>query len=82
VFALFFEAAGLAAAGNEPYRSLVPQLVDAWVAWAAELIEGTKVRRRAEAEAAIALIDGLLMFRQLAGPEAAHRAARKILAAR
>lgn len=82
VFALFFEAAGLAAAGNEPYRSLVPQLVDAWVEWAATLIDGTKARRRAEAEAAIALIDGLLMFRQLAGPAAADRAARKILAAR
>jgi AcrR family transcriptional regulator len=82
VFALFFEAAGLAAAGNEPYSSLVPQLVDAWVAWAAGLIDGTKARSRAEAEAAIALIDGLLMFRQLAGPEAADRAVRRILAAR
>jgi AcrR family transcriptional regulator len=82
VFALFFEAAGLAAAGNEPYRSLVPQLVEAWVLWASALIDGTKARRRAEAEAAIALIDGLLMFRQLAGPEAATRAARTVFAGR
>ena len=31
VFALFFEAAGLGATGREPYRTLVPQLVDALV---------------------------------------------------
>jgi AcrR family transcriptional regulator len=80
VFALFFEAAGLAAAGREPFRSLVPRLVEAWIAWAAAFIRGTHARRRSEAEAAIALLDGLLLLRQLAGPEAADRAARRILA--
>jgi AcrR family transcriptional regulator len=78
VFALFFEAGGLAAAGREPYRSLVPQLVEAWIAWASELITGTPTRRRAEAGAAIAMLDGLLLLRQLAGPEVADRAARTI----
>lgn len=78
VFALFFEAGGLAATGRDPYRSLVPQLVDAWIAWAAEFIVGPPTRRRAEAEAAIAQLDGLLLLRQLAGPEAANRAARRI----
>jgi AcrR family transcriptional regulator len=78
VFALFFEAGGLAASGREPYRSLVPQLVEAWIAWASEFIRGTPARRRAEAEAAIAVIDGLLLLRQLAGPEVADRAARRI----
>ena len=78
VFALFFEAGGLAAIGREPFRSLVPQLVEAWIGWAAAFISGTKVRRRAEAEAAIALLDGLLMMRQLAGPVAANRAARRL----
>jgi AcrR family transcriptional regulator len=78
VFALFFEASGLAATGREPYRSLVPQLVDAWITWASEFIRGTPARRRTEAEAAIAVIDGLLLLRQLAGPEAADRAARRI----
>lgn len=80
VFALFFEAGGLAAASREPYRSLVPQLVTAWVEWAAGLITGTPARRRDEAAAAIATIDGLLLFRQLAGPKAADQAARRILA--
>lgn len=80
VFALFFEAGGLAAAGREPYRTVVPQLVAAWVGWATELISGTPARRRDEAAAAIATIDGLLLFRQLAGPKAADQAARRVLA--
>ena len=82
VFALFFEAAGLAATGLEPYRTLVPHLVDAWIAWASEFVQGRPQRRRAEAEAAIAIIDGLLLLRQLAGPETADRAARRITASR
>ena len=80
VFALFFEAGGLAATGCEPYASLVPQLVEAWIEWAAAFIRGTRSHRRAEAEVAIAVIDGLLLTRQLAGPEVANRAARRLSA--
>lgn len=75
VFALFFEANGLAAVGRDPYRELVPTLVQVWIEWAAEFIEGAPEVRRAEAETAIALLDGLLLLRQLAGPAAADRAA-------
>ena len=78
VFALFFEANGLAAAGREPFRTLVPQLVDAWITWAAEFFQGTSAQRSAEAETAIALLDGLLLLRQLAGPAAAERAATRL----
>ena len=75
-FALFFEASGLAAAGCEPYRSLVPRLVEGWIEWAGDFISGTAAHRRTEAATMIAVIDGLLLLRQLAGPEVADRAAR------
>ena len=78
VFALFFEANGLAAAGREPYRTLVPALVEAWIEWVATFIAGTPRQRRTEAETAIAVIDGLLLLRQLAGPAPAARAARRL----
>jgi AcrR family transcriptional regulator len=78
VFALLLEANGLAAAGREPYRSLVPRLVEAWIVWAAERIQGIARRRRAEAETAIAVIDGLLLLRALGGADAADRAARRL----
>lgn len=78
VFALFFEANGLAASGREPYRTVVPTLVELWIAWAGEFIDGTPDEQLIEAETAIALIDGLLLLRQLVGPESAERAAHRI----
>lgn len=78
VFALFFEANGLAATGREPYRSIVPQLVDMWIEWVATFIDGSADHRRVEAETAIAMVDGLLLLRQLAGPDAADRAAARL----
>ncbi len=78
IFALYFEAIGLAAAGREPYRALVTQLMRGWIEWLAESLEGTAEHRRSEAEAAIALIDGLLLMRAMAGPEAADRAASRL----
>ena len=78
IFALFFEANGLAAAGRPPFDSLVPQLVEAWVTWVMSYLTGTTRQRRAEAEATIALLDGLLLLRQLGGPDSAARAARRL----
>jgi AcrR family transcriptional regulator len=77
-FGLFFEANGLAAAGQPPYDQLVRTLVAGWVDWAATHIDGTPRHRRAEAEATVALADGLLLFRQLAGADAAQRAAHRL----
>lgn len=78
VFALFFEANGLATAGRDPYRQLVPQLVDGWITWCTEFLDGPPEERRGEAETAIALVDGLILLRLLVGPEAAERAAVRL----
>lgn len=78
IFALFFEANGLAAARRAPYDTLVPQLINAWIDWVATFMVGTVKQRRTEAETGIAVIDGLLLLRQLAGPAAANRAARRL----
>ena len=78
VFALFFEATGLAAAGMQPYNTVVPTLVHAWIDWAASFIDAPPDRAQPEAAATIALLDGLLLLRQVSGPETADRAARAL----
>jgi AcrR family transcriptional regulator len=78
IFALFFEANGLAATGRAPFDTLVPRLVEAWIAWLMLFLDGSDRERRAEAEAAIAVIDGLILLRLLAGPAAATRAATRL----
>jgi AcrR family transcriptional regulator len=58
VIRLFLEAMGLAVARVEPFASVGPRLLDAWVGWlAGELATGD----RARAAATVATIDGLLM---------------------
>lgn len=81
-FAVFFEATGLAASGAEPYRTLAGSLVTAWIDWLAPLVLGPAAVRRREAQAAVALLDGLLLMRQLAGPAVANRAAQVLLESR
>ncbi len=78
VFRIFFEANGLAAAGQQPYDQLVPQLVAAWTDWLMDFFPGSAAERRREAEATIALVDGLILLRLLRGPAAANRAATAI----
>jgi AcrR family transcriptional regulator len=75
IFRLFFEANGLAVAGREPFQSLTVALTESWIVWLVDFIEGSSQHRRAEAEAALVVIDGLILLRLLAGPAAADRAA-------
>jgi len=78
IFALFFEANGLAATGRAPFDTIVPLLVEAWIAWVMLFLTGPESERRAQAGATIALLDGLLLLRQLAGPAAAAGAAERL----
>ena len=79
VFAVYFEARGLAAAGLEPYRTMASALVQDWITWADQWIDGDADWRRTETAAAIAALDGLLLLRQLAGAATADRAAAGML---
>ncbi|MGA7759768.1 MAG: TetR/AcrR family transcriptional regulator, partial [Ilumatobacteraceae bacterium] len=45
IFALFFEANGLAATGRTPFDTLVPGLVDAWIEWVTNFLTGTTSER-------------------------------------
>lgn len=76
--AVYVEALGLAAAGTAPYTTAAPAVVDAWTAWFAEHLVGSATHRTSEARAALALVDGLLLLRLAAGPEAAADAARAL----
>ena len=59
-------------------RLLAPAGVETVLKGDILVLEGDPAKRRTEAETAIALIDGLLLLRQLAGPEPANRAARRL----
>lgn len=79
VFAVYFEAIGLASARREPYASLVPLLVNGWVEWIEPRIAAeTAAERRRQALASVAVLDGLLLLRRISGPRAANHAAREL----
>ena len=78
VAALYIEALGLAAAGISPYADLAASVVVTWEQWLGDVLEGPVAHRQAEAAAALAVIDGLLMVLLAAGVETAHRAAQAL----
>lgn len=78
ILAVFFEIIGLASARREPYVSLAPKLIDAWVDWIEPRIAApTAAERRRQALASVAVLDGLLLVRRIAGARAANAAARE-----
>ncbi len=72
IFAAFLELVGLAAADREPYRSIAPVAFEEWVSWLTPLVAADDPR--AGAQAAVAILDGLLLLRHASSPEAADMA--------
>ena len=78
IFGLYFEAIGQATAGIEPFVGLSGSLIEGWITWLSGFFDGDPHTCRAEAEATLVLLDGLLLMRQLAGGAAADRAAMQL----
>ena len=77
LMAVFFEVVGLASARKQPFVTLSAGLIESWVDWITDRVEGESVAlRRKSALSIVARIDGLLMIRQVCGPRAANDAAR------
>lgn len=75
VFAVFFEAVGLASGGKEPYVDLANGLFAAWAHWLESRVVGSSASvRQRRALAVMATVDGLLLLRRVLGPEAAQAA--------
>lgn len=73
---VFFQVVGFASAGIEPYPQLAAAVVAEWTEWLEQRIdEADPTRRRAQALASLAQLDGLLLLRRLGGAGAAHEAA-------
>jgi AcrR family transcriptional regulator len=78
IFGLYFEAIGQATAGIEPFAGLAGPLIEGWITWLSGFFDDDPQTCRAEAVATLALLDGLLLMRQLAGGVAADRAAMQL----
>ena len=79
LFALYFEALGLAAARIEPYRQAAATLFDFWISWVEpNVLAPTAARRRSDAAGVLARLDGLLLLRHSVGAAQAESAAKAL----
>ena len=79
VMRLFFEMMGLAVRGVEPFAQVVPAALHAWVESLAPKFNLPLDERRGEGEAAVAVIDGLLLLHFTVGPETSARAFERLM---
>jgi len=78
VFRLYFELVGLASAGQAPYVGLAAGVAQGWVTWLGpRMLAEHEGDRRRQALATLAQIEGLLLVRQMLGPEDGDAAARE-----
>ena len=78
VMRLFFEIIGMSIRGVEPFCHVVAPALRAWVGSLEPLLHVPPSRRQAEAEAALAVIDGLLLLHFTAGEDVAARAFERL----
>ena len=77
-FAIFFELVGLASAGRSPFAEVAPAFVEGWIDWLEPHLAVAAAERRDGALALVAVLDGLLLLRQVSGPDASAVAARRL----
>jgi AcrR family transcriptional regulator len=75
---VYFEVIGHAAAGRAPYRDIAATTAEQWVDWLSPRIAASPQRRRRQAAALLAQLDGLLLLRQIGQPDLADAAASEL----
>ncbi len=71
---LYVEVSGLAARGQEPFRTVAAAVTEGWRTWVDERLDVAPDERAAAAAGVLAMIDGLLLLRFLISPDLAERA--------
>ena len=72
---LYVEVSGLAARGQEPFRSAAAAVARSWTEWTGGLLDVPDDERAAAASAVLTVVDGLLLVRFVADGPTADRAA-------
>lgn len=71
---LYVEMSGLAARGQEPFRTVAAVVTDGWRTWLDTRLDVPPGDREAATAGVLAAIDGLLLLRYLVSPDAARLA--------
>ncbi|MGY1752267.1 hypothetical protein [Blastococcus sp. SYSU D01042] len=75
ILRLYVEVSGLAARGREPFGAIAAAIAEDWLSWAEQRLDVPAPRRRSAAAGVLAVVDGLLLLRFVAGETAYEQAA-------